>query len=336
MTTTLTARGPEDLLAAVPVVLGFRPSDSVVMLTFDARRTFHARVDLPPPDDVDDDLPVLSDALRDPCLVHGVGRVAFVVYSGDAALSRQVGARLRADFAAAEIGVIDVLRAHEGHWWPVPGVPGDAPSVGRPYDDTTHPFAAQAVFDGQVTHASRDDLRKSLAPEADARERVRARQRGLPAPGSAEVGWVCEALGHWAESGLDPDDDEAARVLHAVTRVDVRDAALFAMSRETSPQHLRIWSGLLRRAPAAQVPAAAVLTAFAAWQSGHGALAWCALDRCFEVEPDQTLARGLAECLTRAVPPSAWDDAGAGSTDGSPGGVPGSTSGLSTPESDTA
>jgi hypothetical protein len=108
------------------------------------------------------------------------------------------------------------------------------------------------------------------------------------------------------------------------------------MSRETSPQHLRIWSGLLRRAPAAQVPAAAVLTAFAAWQSGHGALAWCALDRCFEVEPDQTLARGLAECLTRAVPPSAWDDAGAGSTDGSPGGMPGSTSGLSIPESDTA
>ena len=36
MTTTLTARRPEDLLAAVPVVLGFHPRDSLVMLTFDA------------------------------------------------------------------------------------------------------------------------------------------------------------------------------------------------------------------------------------------------------------------------------------------------------------
>ena len=49
-----------------------------------------------------------------------------------------------------------------------------------------------------------------------------------------------------------------------------------------------------------------MLTAFAAWQAGHGALAWCALDRCFEVEPEHALAKGLAECLTRAVPPSAW------------------------------
>ena len=91
-------------------------------------------------------------------------------------------------------------------------------------------------------------------------------------------------------------------------RLEVRDEVLFAVSRETSREHLRIWSGLLRRAPTAQVPAAAVLTAFAAWQAGHGALAWCALDRCFEVEPDHPLALAVAECLTRAVPPSAWGE----------------------------
>ena len=68
MTTTLTARRPEDLLAAVPVVLGFRPCDSLVMLTFDAQRTFHARVDLPPPGDVEASLPELADALLSPCL----------------------------------------------------------------------------------------------------------------------------------------------------------------------------------------------------------------------------------------------------------------------------
>jgi hypothetical protein len=79
-----------------------------------------------------------------------------------------------------------------------------------------------------------------------------------------------------------------------------------SLSPETAREHLRVWSGLLRRAPGPQVPAAAVLTAFAAWQSGQGALAWCALDRCLEVEPAHALARGLAECLSHAVPPSAW------------------------------
>lgn len=320
MTTTLTARGPEDLLAAVPVVLGFRPSDSVVMLTFDARRTFHARVDLPPPDDLDDDLPALGAALRDPCLAHGVGRVALVVYTSDAAVAARVGARLRLDFAAVEIGVIDVLRADRGLWWRVPTRLGKAEPTGHPYDDASHPFAAQAVFDGQVTHATRDALRDTLAPDADAERRVRACLRRLGADGVAEVTWLEEMLGRWSESGADPDDDEAARVLRAVSHVEVRDAALFALSRETARQHLRIWSGMLRRAPMEHVPVAAVLTAFAAWQSGRGALAWCALDRCFEVAPDHALGLGLAECLTRAVPPSAW----------------GEVEELSIPESDTA
>ena len=44
---TLTAKSPEDVLAMVPVVLGFTPTDSLVMLTFGAASPFHARVDLP-------------------------------------------------------------------------------------------------------------------------------------------------------------------------------------------------------------------------------------------------------------------------------------------------
>ena len=46
-TPVLTFRTPEDVLAAVPVLLGFEPSDSVVMMTFGGRETFHARIDMP-------------------------------------------------------------------------------------------------------------------------------------------------------------------------------------------------------------------------------------------------------------------------------------------------
>jgi hypothetical protein len=74
---------------------------------------------------------------------------------------------------------------------------------------------------------------------------------------------------------------------------------------------------VLRRTPADQVADAAAVAAFCAWQAGHGALAWCALDRCFSGEPDHRLGRCLAECLTRAVPPSAWEEVDACS-DGEP------------------
>ncbi len=307
MTTTLTARLPEDLLAAVPVVLGFHPHESLVMLTFDAESTFHARLDLPPPEELEACLPEVVDALLGPARAHGVGRVAFVFYGADGAVAARLSAALRPAFAAAGIGVVDVLRAHGGRWRRVSGLPGHREPEPRDYDGASHPFAAQAVFEGRVTHGSREALRATLAPVPEQQRRVARRQRTRAGPGPAEAGWVCDLVARCAAAGVDPDEEEAARALLALTRVDVRDAALFAVTRENASDHLRVWSGLLRRAPEAQVPETAVVTAFCAWQSGHGALAWCALDRCLAAEPDHRLALCLAECLTRAVPPAAWE-----------------------------
>ncbi len=309
MTTTLTARGPADLLAAVPVVLGFHPRDSLVMLTFGAVRPFHARVDLPPPDDVTDSLPELVDALLAPALRERVGRVVFVSYSADAHLSAHVGAALGRAFVEAGIGVLAVLRAHDGRWCTVPPHPGLGETASTPYDDTSHPFAAQAVFEGLVTHASRDALRHTLVARPEAVARVRAHQARSRSR-SEDAAWVRDLVLRCATTGEPPGDPEAARVLRAVVRADVRDAALHAVTRDAAGAHLQVWVDLLRRAPEEQVPDAAAVTAFCAWQAGHGALAWCAVDRCLDVDPHHRLGLCLAECLTRAVPPSAWEEVG--------------------------
>ncbi|MGA9745950.1 MAG: DUF4192 family protein, partial [Nocardioides sp.] len=67
--TSLVARCPEDLLAMVPIVIGFAPTDSVVMLTFGATHPFHARVDLPEgPAEVEE----LVHALLEPAERNGV------------------------------------------------------------------------------------------------------------------------------------------------------------------------------------------------------------------------------------------------------------------------
>ena len=305
MTTTLTATGPEDLLAAVPVVLGFQPEESVVMLTFGAERTFHARLDLPASVG-DDALEEVIDAFLPPCRRHEVDHVAFVVYSGDAPLAAALAAALVPAFVADGVGVVDVIRAHEGGWCSVPLRAGAAEAPLLPYDDTLHPFRAQAVFEGRVTLTSREELRSTLAPDPELRRRWGERLAHLPRSVRDEVAFVRDVVAEWVASGDGPDDERAAVVLRAVTRVDARDAALYAVTGETVQDHLRVWSALLRGAPDVAVPDVAALTAFCAWQSGHGALAWCALDRCFEVDEGHRLGRCLAECLVRAVPPAAW------------------------------
>jgi hypothetical protein len=316
MTTTLTARGPEDLLAAVPVVLGFRPDESLVMLTFGAERSFHARLDLPAePDDAA--VAEVVDLLLAPSRQHAVDHVAFVVYTGDAEVAARLAAALVPAFVADGIGVVDVLRAHQGGWCSVPVRAGAEEPPLRPFDDRHHPFSAQAVFEGRVTHASREELRTTLAADPVLRRRWTRCAAALPRPGPEEAPRVRDLVAGWVASGETPDDDGAARVLRAVTQVEVRDAALYAVTPETSPDHLRVWAALLRGAAGAQVPEVAAVTAFCAWQSGQGALAWCALDRCFETDEDHRLGRCLAECLVRAVPPTAWAEVvdGPGSDD---------------------
>ena len=309
MTTTLTARGPEDLLAAVPVVLGFHPTDSLVMLTFGAERTFHARLDLPDSPD-DEAIGEAVDALLAPCRSHEVDHVAFVVYTDDRDLAAAFAAALVPAFVADGIGVVDVLRADGGCWCRVPIRSGAEESSPVPYDDTHHPFNAQAVFEGHVTLASRDEVRSTIAVDPVLRRRWGDLLVDLPSPGPEDVARARDLVARWVDSGDGPDDAGAARVLRAITRVDVRDAALYAVAHDTARAHLRVWSALLRGAPDPQAAEVAVVTAFCAWQSGHGALAWCALDRCFEIDPEHRLGRCLAECLVRAVPPTTWQEVG--------------------------
>jgi hypothetical protein len=310
MATTLTAREPEDLLAAVPVVLGFRPSESLVMLTFGGRHSFHARVDLPGPDDPARSVREIARSLLGPALEQHVERVVFVAYTSQPRVAARLARCLVQVFTRAGMAVMDVIRAHDGRWVSVPCRPKQREGSPRPYDDRTHPFAAQAVLDGRVTHATRDGLRAGLAPDTTLRRRTAEAQRALPPPGPGELPWALHLVMRCVAEGQAPSDAEAARLLRSVALVDIRDAALFAVCAHTAVEHLALWSAMLRRAPDPQVPDTAALTAFCAWRSGHGALAWCALDRCFEIDPDHVLGLALAECLLRAVPPSRWDERG--------------------------
>ena len=303
--TTLVARTPEDLLAMVPVVIGFAPRDSVVMLTFEATHSFHARVDLPAgADEVDD----VVEALLEPARRNGVRRVVFVFYADHAGPARRAWRGLRRGCREADIGVVEVLRADGERWYPMLGGDRRVREGGVRYDISAHPFAAQAVVDGRVTHASRDELAALLDSDPDGAAAMADAVATLPEPDAdGEAEWVDRVVRTHTGAGSVPPDPEAARLLRALADSRLRDTAWASLTRATAQAHVDLWLDLLRRTPAAYVPPVASLLGLAAWQNGHGALAWCAVDRCAQVDPDYPLIAYLGSALTHAVPPDVWE-----------------------------
>lgn len=293
---TLTARSPEDVLAVVPVVLGFAPHESVVMLTFGVGPPFHARVDLPTSPS---ELPGLVDSLLRPVLKHGVGQVLFVVYTADAGLARRTVRRLGSAFTRSGVGVLAALRADGERWWPADRAGGP----GVPYDLTTHPFSARAVLDGRVLLGSREELRATVAGRPELVAGVVAALAGPPGD-PPDAAWVGDTVG----AGARPSDVAVARLLRALLDPQLRDAAWTGLSRSTAREHVAFWVDVVRRSPDPLVAGPAALLGLAAWQAGHGALAWCALDRCADADPDHPLAGLVARVLEEAVPPEAWEE----------------------------
>jgi hypothetical protein len=218
-----------------------------------------------------------------------------------------VARRLVRAFRAAGIEVVDVVRADGRRWFPLLRARRSVRSSGVPYDVSAHVFAAESVLRGRVTHASRADLEATVAPDPAAVVLVAAAAGGTDTP-RPEPAWLRTTVAGHVAAGSVPDHAEAARLLAGLCDVEVRDAALAMLRRDTAEAHARLWSDLVRRAPERFVAPAAAVLGFAAWMAGNGALAWCAVDRCLAADPDHRLARHLAEALTHAVPPSMWEE----------------------------
>lgn len=326
-TARLVARGPEDLLAMVPIMLGFEPTESVVLLTFPATgrpatRSFHARVDLPPDEE---SLVEVARALRAPVQRHAVDRLALVLVTEDAERATVVARHLAGTFADRE--VVALLRADGSRWWAL-DEQGDPVDVdGQPYDVGHHPFRAHAVVAGTVVAPNREAAVAAVAADVAAAGPVawhlRAAVGPVPETGlrrSGEVvdvgaeldavrSWVVALLLRAAHGGAPgrPTDPEVAQLAFVLHDPSVRDAAWWLLAEPgttTARARLDAWCDLLRRTPAPVSPPVAVLTAAAALLAGQGALAVAALERCLVVDPGFPMADVVAEVVQRGVSPT--------------------------------
>ena len=134
---------------------------------------------------------------------------------------------------------------------------------------------------------------------------ARALRRAVPSP----PGEIADLVDLRLEAGRFTAV-ELARVLLGLLEPQGRDAAWAAITRDVAERHVRLWTDAVQRAPDDLV--ARARRGARRWPRGwpgHGALAWCAVDRCQAVDPDNTLARLVADMLTHAVSPSAWAQA---------------------------
>lgn len=301
--TPYVARTPEDVLATVPLVLGFEPEDSLVLLTFGADQPFHARVDLPrEPEHVR----AVCDSLVWPSLQHRVARVLLVAYTPRTAWGGEVLRAVSACFEGQGVEVVACLRADAGRWWPVGperSVVEDGP--GTPYDAAGHRFRARSVLEGRVTLPDRAAVAASVAARPDGPDpALVAALRVAAPPDPAALEALLDVL---LDSGDRPDDEQVAELLLAAALGRHRDRVARRLGRDTARAHVALWSEVVRRAPDSHVADAAGVLALAAWVAGDGALAWCAVDRARAREPEHVLSALVAGLLEAAVPPDEWE-----------------------------
>jgi hypothetical protein len=321
-----------DLLALIPIVVGYPPADSLVVAVLNTDGIpFMARLDLPEPGPTPPELAAAWDTVTANLTPWRDARIVLIGYGP----ADQVQAAITPGIHAlrhAGIPVNATLRVADGHYWHL-----DRPDTadGTPFDTATSPVTATAVYAGLVTSPSRDALAATLDPvTGTARERMVLATADACAflldlleaarPDTGNPGVVDEdpdavldtplglalqlaARTYLSEvqdsyrAGQPVDDDRAAVLTVLLNLTSVRDYAARLTSTDAWQQQM--WTDLVRRAEPAFTAGPAILLALCALRCGDGVLAGIAVSRALDADPDDRLAQLLHRAISAGIDP---------------------------------
>lgn len=298
----IVVRGPDELLAALPHLFGFTPTESVVVLPVSGSLPT-ARVDLPR---TAADRDEIMDALAVPYARHAGPnpRVALLCLSEDQGAAELTSQHLAAGFSA--IGVSSDIRlwATTERW-----VDLETGASGLRSNEAESRFAAEAVVAGLARPMTdRAALATSLIGDRTpvASLLPAARQSATDRTISDETNWVLQRTRRFHNDGDRLSDHDAARMLLAVSSTLIRDAVWASLGQDSATSDVALWSDLTRRAPDQVRAPAASLLALASGLKGDGARAWCALDQVPD-GPPYRLATLIAAALQAGLHPNEWE-----------------------------
>lgn len=312
---------PAQVVAGLPYLLGFHPSESLVVIGVHGRpRTvcLTIRADLSEPPE---NRPALADYLLAHLARAGAAQLVLVLVSDRLGADEQAAlvAVVRAAAKRKHVEVADVLWLRSGRWGSLHCTdPACCPPEGTPVDRAqAADLAAACVLLGDVVHESRDALEVTLRSVGGVERAAldstfewvsrqlltELTERGWEAVAEDSIGLLAAAVADRVEGGTPLEAAEVARLALGLADARVRDRVLTWADGELAAAAESLWVELVRRATPPYDAAPATVLAVHAYLRGNGAYARIALDRALASDPDYSLAGLLARGLDRGVPP---------------------------------
>ncbi|MFI6396836.1 DUF4192 domain-containing protein [Rhodococcus coprophilus] len=333
-----------ELIAAVPALLGFRPTRSLVVLTLSpatagpgsgGSATIGAvmRHDLlldGPRHTAPDRMHDAFRRFRAVCAREGAESVIAILvddrlsdpHGPDAERAHTIVEEFAASLAGADItlgGALAVPAIDAGATWFVPG----RGECGTVPDPDASVVAAARVFDGNPIRRARSELtallepyptgfREEVADSLDEAARTRdltyERAERAGGAGYADRAELQTLLSHVARAGDGADrllPGEYAELAVILANRTVRDAVLALASGPWADAAERLWLDLARALPDPERADAAALVAFGAYVRGDGPFAGVALKAALESDPRHRLSDLLDQALQAGLLPEA-------------------------------
>lgn len=300
-------RRPEDLLPAIPYLLGYAPTDSLVCLFFDSGggMRLSSRVDWDTcraaPEDV-------ATTLSQRAANTGAASVLVVAVDPERP-SLAVIAELSALFLDHGLSIDWAGECLGARWRGLECTHDCDHHVLDPHC----PTVLELIAEGNAPAADRAGIVAEVAPAADRLDTLA--RAAMPAGGTDREVWrdttiedVMALLSRHERLG----DRDVAVVAGACMDIRVRDVVLWRLTVAdvgvgiASHRTWQVFSQTLRQAPDEAVAPVAAVAALVAWQMGEGTRAMECLKRARDADPDHSLAALVFRCVDAAQPPSLW------------------------------
>ena len=304
----ISLRNPNELIAAVPFLLGYRPHDSIVLIGLDDTRiTVTGRVALP---DTADDLDAFATIVR--ALHNNDVSAAVLIGFGPADRVTRCIDRLRDAITDSGIELVDALRVDGDRYWSYLCRDVDCcPTEGHRLapEDTT--IAAEFTAAGAQAKPDRESVVRQLdAVTGDARDAMATATRriidvlGSPVDGRLLRERGQSILAHCADTLELPGHDDTAWLAVALADETILDEAMLSIDQHPAEcDSTALWVWLTRHAGPDQRPLCAAVLSYAAWRCGNGALAGEAVRIATATRPWHQLAEAMLRILENGVPP---------------------------------
>ena len=285
-------RSPEDLLGAVPFLLGFHPGDSIVAVFIapDGKVQAVGRANL------DDSTSEIIAQFRAVLAGQDISHVALMGY-GTHTNGRVLNDILRG--LRRDAAILCGLWVSEDEYRCVWDGCACLAAHGVPFDPRATVSAATLTAQGHVAAMSRAAVVAELAADRAAQAVVLAaieQQNDRPASFT-----VADAL-QVAERGERLDDVQAAALASLLRQPQAREQAWLAT--DDQPWQRQLWFDLTRRVPDSHAGPVATLAAWWAWRTGNEVLAVEALRRALDSDPHSGFTRTIATLITAKIDPA--------------------------------